>query len=371
MISAVVLGAALVNADRSSGTWTGAVEARGNYYWERSTRVFAPSLNVTLDAPNGVRVTGSYLLDMITSASVAAGLVSDVRFTERRHDGSLGLGYEFDLGDPKLLTTLSGRYSHEPDYDSYSGNFGAQLSLNDRSTVIGLNFNYMHDEVGRILRGASRAMGGRDLSNRGKVGTLNHYFLGLSWTQLVTPVLYFELGYDLTYQNGFQANTYRTVAVSGVPFAENHPRERLRNALYGKLAYYFRPTRTAIHALYRTYIDSWDIVALTPEVRIFQEVTDLATLRFRYRYYTQTNAYFQNDPSEYHLGDTYVTADPKMTRFHSHLVGGQVMLKMDFLQDTALAFAADSSIDFSFDYIWNTNRFGDGVIAQAGLRVPF
>lgn len=371
VFASCVFALAYVRADRSSGTWTGAVEARSNYYWERSTRVVAPVVHAEIDTPGGVRIQGEYLLDLITSASVGAGLISDVRFTERRHDGSLGFGYEWDLGEAKLLTTLGGRLSVEPDYTSYSGNFAAQLSLNDRATVLSFSTNIMHDDVGRVLRGSDRSMGGRNLSNRGKVGTLDHFFFSVGWTQLITPRLLFELGYDLGYLNGFQANPYRMVPVGGVSMAERHPDERVRHTVYGRLAYFFPSSRTAVHLLYRAYVDSWDIAALTPELRVFQEIGDFATLRMRYRLYTQSKASFQRNPADYVLGETLYTADPKMTAFHSHLLGGQVMLRLDFLDGSPLEFASKSTIDISFDYLWNTNRFGNGVIAQMGLRVPF
>lgn len=60
-----------------------------------------------------------------------------------------------------------------------------------------------------------------------------------------------------------------------------------------------------------------------------------------------------------------------MSAFHSNLLGFQLLLKAGFLDGTRLEALRGASIDLSFDYIWNTNRFGNGVIAEAGLRVPF
>src|SRR5579862_1045924 len=49
-ISVVLLMAAgPVMADEASGTWTGTVEARGNYFWERSTRVIVPTFKVVTE----------------------------------------------------------------------------------------------------------------------------------------------------------------------------------------------------------------------------------------------------------------------------------------------------------------------------------
>ena len=73
-------------ADAVTGTWTGAAQVRGNYYWDRSTRVLAPEIIAQLDAPQGTRMRVDYLIDSITSASIAAGALEDTRFQEVRHD---------------------------------------------------------------------------------------------------------------------------------------------------------------------------------------------------------------------------------------------------------------------------------------------
>ena len=42
-------------------------------------------------------------------ASLAAGAITDVRFTEIRHDFGLGAGYEFDMDEQQLDVSLNGR----------------------------------------------------------------------------------------------------------------------------------------------------------------------------------------------------------------------------------------------------------------------
>ena len=83
---------AFAAADESSGTWTGNLRLQGNYYWETSTRVVAPEVRGTLVSPDGVVISAGYLIDAITSASLAAGVIEDIRFTETRNQGSLSVG---------------------------------------------------------------------------------------------------------------------------------------------------------------------------------------------------------------------------------------------------------------------------------------
>src|SRR5262245_18136952 len=70
-VALVLFAAPRVQADDATGTWTGSLEGRGNYYWERSTRVVVPAAKIKLAAPNGLRVGADYLVDVITSASIA------------------------------------------------------------------------------------------------------------------------------------------------------------------------------------------------------------------------------------------------------------------------------------------------------------
>jgi hypothetical protein len=367
---ATLLGIAVatpVRADRASGTWTGAVEARGNYYWEQSTRVVAPAIHAELESPEGVRLNGHYLVDSITSASQAAGTQEDVAFTEIRHDFSLGGGYEFDLGEAQLRLDGNMDFSFEPDYRSVGAGINAALSLDQRATTLRARVFYIHDDVSEKVRG-----GPSGISDRGQVGELNGIATTLVWDQVLAPNLTAQVGYDLVYLTGFLQNAYRRIAVQGTPRDENHPGTRWRHAVSGRLAWFYRPTRTAFHAMYRAYVDSWDVSALTPEARVYQELGAFAQLRLRYRYYTQTAAYFyEANSANYTLTEQYVSADPKMSRFHSHLAGIQLLLKMEFLEGTSLHFFREASLDLNFDYIWRTNRFGNGVIAEAGFRVPF
>ncbi|UJR85289.1 DUF3570 domain-containing protein [Sandaracinus amylolyticus] len=369
---AVALLVSPARADETTGTWTGEVGVQGNYYWETSTRVVAPEVRFRLTSPDGTDVRAEYLVDSITSASLAAGVVEDIRFTETRHQVTVGTGHEFDLGEAQLRLDASTRISHEPDYLATGVTLAGTLSLAQRCTLIGMALTYIHDDVGSVVRGTQpREGGGRDLSNRGRVGQLEGFTLGLSLSQILTPQLVASFGYDLVYNWGYLQNPYRGVSIEGVVRPEEHPDERLRHSLYGRVALYVPETRTAFHALYRFYVDGWDLAAVTPEARVYQEIGDLITLRLRYRFYSQTRSFFYRAPDQYTADDPFVTNDPKMQDFSSHLVGAHARVAMEFLERTFLGFAHEGEVWFSVDYWWQSSRFGNGVIAQAGLRVPF
>jgi len=360
-------------ADRASGTTTGLLELRGDYYWETSTRVLAPSARLRLDLPDGLSLDGEYLLDSVTSASVAAGALTDSGFTERRNDASLGAAYEFDLGEAALALSLHGTFSKEPDYRSLSGSFGAALSLNDRASVLRFSLGYLHDDVGQVFRTGT---GARPDPMGGVAGSfsenLEAFTSSAGLDQVLTPTLTASVSYDFGRVSGFLASPYRRLLLAdGTRRAENHPDLRLRHTVSGRLAWYVRATHSAIHVAYRAYVDSWRIAAITPEVRLYQELGGHRTLRLRYRYYAQNRASFYKPADQYTADDTLISVDPKMCAFHSHLLGLKMMLDLSFLEHSVLESFAAATVDMNFEYIWNTNRYGDGVIASVGLRLPF
>ena len=359
-----------VRADESSGRWSGVVEARGNYYWERSTRVIAPTLSAQLDSPGGTRFNATYLVDTITSASQATGVIADVAFTEVRHEVLLGSSREFRIASLPLRLGVLGRVSREPDYLSLGGGINTALFLDQRATTLRFDLFYTHDRVSKILRGFSSDVGGgqRDI---GHLGDLDSVVLSGGIDRILSRSWTATLGYDFNALQGFLANPYRQVPVQGVLRDEKHPEQRLRHSAYFRFATYLEGSGTAIHLLGRAYVDSWDIAALTPELRIYQDLGKYVQLRGRYRHYTQTRAYFAFPNERYVDSDTHVTADPKMTRFHNHLLGGQLAWSLGFIRADSLSWLQESWLDFSFEYIWNTNRFGNGVISQLGLRTPF
>ena len=367
------------SADAVTGTFTGSVALRGNYYYEESTRVEAPALTATLESPRGVRVDGTYLIDAITSASQATGVQADKPFREIRHDIQGGLGHEFNVGKAQLDLSARGRFSKEPDYLSRGFGFAAALSFDQRNTVLRLNGYFLDDAVYRVDRFAPATRPNALVANDARfVGKLDTLSLGVAWDQALTTLSWLTLGYDLSVMEGFTANAYRSAVFQVIDTSrdkggvapEAHPDLRLRHALYGWFAHYVPATHTALRAGYRVYRDDWDITAHAPELRVYQELGPHFEVRLRYRYYTQSAASFWRKGGNI-SSDPYRTADPKMSPFLDHTFGGKLRLALGFLSHTPLQALQRAVLDFTLEYMINTNRYGNAWISQGGMLVPF
>jgi opacity protein-like surface antigen len=372
---AVIASPNVVRADEATGTWTGAVEGRANYYWERSTRVVVPAVKAQVTSPNGVRVGAGYLLDVITSASIAqTGGDSDGLFTEYRNAFNADVGKAFDLGKSELDVSLSGTYSTEDDYQSLVYGLASSLSLAEKTTKLTLLATRVQDRV------QSNADATFDKS-------LSGFTVGAGVEQVVNPRLVLMLNYQFGYLQGFLANAYRRALIGPLPYPEKHPDTRVRHAALARAAWAVPNTQTSIHVLLGGYADSWDIAALSPELRVYQQIGPDLLLSPRYRFYAQTASDFARarcgearpldapgcgPPGSYPVGWTGpITNDPKMDAFTTNTLGIGVEYRLSFLSRTVLDFAKDAWIDVGFDRYWSTSAFGSGVLGTAGGRLVF
>src|SRR5262245_53955137 len=202
------------------------VIVRGAYYREASTRVIQPMVELHRDSPSGFDVSAHFLVDAITSASIAAGTTVDNVFTEIRDEAGLRLRKRWDRSD----LTLSYKYSAESDYWSHGlgASFGQRL-WEDTATVrlsLGMTFDTM------TAKGRNPDCRPGDAE---PFCTLNALFGGISYSQVLSPVALAQVSYEAAYLEGFQGNVYRMV--SSLQRYEYLPEKRLRSAITPRIAY--------------------------------------------------------------------------------------------------------------------------------------
>jgi hypothetical protein len=364
-------------ADETTGTWTGSLEGRGNYYWERSTRVIVPTVKARLYSPNGFRIGAGYLVDAITSASIAqTGGSKDGLFTEYRHGINADVGKVIDLGTSELDLSINGTYSSEDDYKSLIYGLESSLTWNERNSKATVFVSRVQD---RVLSNADPTFD----------EDMNGVATGVGFDQVINPVTVLSLKYQFAYLQGFLGNPYRTVLVGPLPHPEQPPGDRVRNGVSGRLEWHIPSSNTSLHFMYSAYADSWNIAAITPELRVYQQIRPDLLLRARYRFYAQSAADFERKRCGEELKESAdacknipvgaypagyagpVTNDPKMAAFVTHTFGIQIDYRLSFFARTVFDFAKDSSIDFAIDRYISTSAFGSGVIGTVGGRLLF
>jgi hypothetical protein len=343
--AALALGAGQAFAD-------GEVTVRGAYYKERSTRVQQPMVDARFDVGTSGELAAYFLVDSITSASVAAGM-DGAPFTETRYEQ--GASYLQRLGDFRVGGGY--RISDEPDYQSGFVNLRGEADLAQKNTTLGARLAQGWDSIGN--------QNGTGIGERLKQ-ELGTTLVSLSVTQVLSRVVVVGITYDASYLSGYLGNPYRTVIVGGDKQREQVPDSRLRHAVFGSVRGFVVPTRTTLWGGYRFYRDDWGIQAHAPEVRITQEIVPRLDLRLRYRYYRQTSADFAQEV--YDRPQAFVTDDPKLAGFSGHSLGAQLGSDLSVLGIGGTM--ARARIEALFEYVTQTSRFGNAVVGQFALTVP-
>ncbi|MSP61057.1 MAG: DUF3570 domain-containing protein [Myxococcales bacterium] len=362
---------------------------RGNYWRDRNTRVVAPEMEFSKELPTGTIVGGGYLLDAITSASVAAGVLSDQPFTELRNQIGAHLGQRIG----PVTVTGSYRYSTEGDYWSHTGGGTVAADLWKKNTTLAASYVYGHADAARRIGPGGFV----------PVGHLKSHFLILSGTQVLSRLALLDLSVELNRlgdegdPKSFQANPYRTVKVCGTPQLEVVPGERNRLAATAGLRLAVPVKMGALRYLaayfkLRYYRDDWSVTALSPEVRTYARLGPIE-LRFTGRYHTQTAAsFYPHEPDgqpkinpEYtdkecsginFKNRTNYTGDAKLSEFSSVFVEARVQFPLSFLDFRGMPlgrFLGEGQLALSYGHYANDRgahlQFGDAEVA--GLEMIF
>jgi len=352
------------------------VVVRGAYYREASTRVIQPIVEVERESPSGIDVGAHFLVDAITSASIAAGTAIDNVFTEVRDEVGLRVRMRWARSD----ATIAYRYSAESDYWSH----GIGVSYGRR----------FWGDTGAVRLSAGR--GFDTMSARGRTPEcrpgmsavtcpLDTWYAGVNYTQILSPVWLAQVSYELAYLDGFQGNLYRAVPNFGY---EVVPDKRLRHAAAARTAYYFPQTGTGVQLFYRHYwdafpggdgvsaLDPWALRAETVEGRVYQEVTPNLEVRLLFRYHWQNHAQFWCDavaiPGCYAPGSTYYSTDPKLGPLTTKYPELKVVWEAGAMRDLPFfRWFAGGSFEVSYGYFLQTTSFGGAHLLQAGYRLPY
>gem|GEM_PF-465564 len=367
---ASVLWGLLVWVVTTDGTASGddRISVRGIYYREASTRIVEPMVSVSKDLPEGIDVGAHYLLDAVTSASVAQGATQDEIFTERRHEAGLSGGYR--LGATRVGAGF--RYSREPDYDSRTLFLNLQHEVWGRTGVVSAVFAKNDDHI----------------ETRMIDHTLDVWFGGIGYTQALSPVALAQVLYETSWLDGYQANPYLDTPNRGRPMV---PTKRWRHVLGARMAYYISDLNVGLQGFYRFYVDRgpltdnynpepWGLQGHTTEARAYWMVHRNVELRFSYRLHVQSPADFWCNSSGLAGGSSecygpisrFHSADVKYGDLTTQIPQLNVWWQLHVFRGIPfLGWFSEGAAELSYGRLFQSARYGDAHLLQAGYSLPF
>ena len=260
--------------------------------------VLTPSVAGHVENPIlGWSIDGSYLVDVISAASVDIISTASRRWTEVRQAGELR--GSFKPGD--VGGAVQSSVSSEPDYFAYAAGATLTRDFNDRNLTILVGYGYGHDTIGRT---------GTPFS------VYSHSFSHQKITAAVTLLLdrrtVVALSADVAVERGDQSKPYRYVPLFAPSVAPSVPAgatldlvTRLRSAgavleqlplardrfgITARLARRFSGATARLEG--HAYGDSWGLVAISGDGRALFDWGRRWSLGPHLRYYVQSPVSF-------------------------------------------------------------------------------
>jgi hypothetical protein len=251
-------------------------------------------------------------VDIVTAASTDA---LDVVSTASRDNEAVNVDIysTFEETSDRRFTLHWGGHIEEPLRSATLG-LQASIDLADDNAVFAVSADGIVDFVDQVQ------FTGYDPGQTQRfTGTVN-----ASLSQLLSATTIAAVSYGLTGQAGLLQTPWNSVPITGGDrVGDLFPHTRMRHAIVGRIAQAIPDTRTFLAAQYRLYIDSFGVLAHTPEANVTQYLGDVVSLRVSYRYHTQTAVSFWSSllPTGYDLLLPR-TADSDLAALDAHEIGG-------------------------------------------------
>ena len=274
-------------------------QGSGNPFLDESLTVIEPVVLFTYNVSEDTTWFGKASYDWVSSASIER--LSNFP-TQSGASGDFYVGAEFGARTrTNEHWVLGGRAGASFEYDYFSAHIGADATWRriDDDATVSFNLNAYFDTVD-IIRFNGAEEGSDDRTT---------FAAGVVWNQVLGPRAAGDIGLTVSSQSGFLETAYNAVVLEdpglspnpnlfnqarGIEVTEEVPDSRLRTALHGGVRYSLGEGR-AVELRGRVYSDDWGITAYDIEPRYYQALGDRHLLRFRYRFYTQSEADFFAD----------------------------------------------------------------------------
>ena len=331
--------------------------------------VLTPSVTGHVENPTaGWAVDGSYLVDVISAASIDIVSTASRRWEEVRQGGHIKASYKpGDWGG-----AAEGSLSSEPDYLAYAGGGYLTRDFDERNLSLILGYGYGHDLIGRT---------GTPFSVFSH--SFNHHALTLGMTKVIDRRTTLALTFDLKFENGDQSKPYRYIPLfsaaeaASVPVGaslaqvnqlrlaqsvnESLPLSRQRFALTAHFSHRFDASTARLENM--IYDDSWSTKGFMSDGHLLFDVAPRWTLGPHLRYYVQSAASFwklayvgSNDSVP-----TYRTGDRELGPLMNLTGGGNVRWALGSksrIDAWVIGASFDATYTGFFDDLYITHRIG-------------
>ncbi len=347
------------------------------YFDNFQVSVIYPNFSLTRHVSESTSITGRYLVDLISAASIRSsspnttsagtnnseggeddrpvspkvdavtaasgrGTVSGPGGTSTATNFADDVRNEFGLGATQLIPdgtfSLNGLYSKEHDYSSATIAGTVSRNFAEKNTMLEFGFVRSWDRVFPVTKDWTRDV---------NVETANATFSQILSQRLVT-----EFIFSYTNTNGQLADVYRYIKIpsgdSTMHVDPVHPYSRQRRALANKTVFRLNKL-SSLMVGYRYYWDTWDVRSNTLSGLYQRHVTQYTTLGIGVRTYSQSQAFFFK--SQYLTPQKYMTADAKLDKMFSTEL--EFKLTLDGGDDRDyLPFLQDDRVQYNFSLNW-------------------
>lgn len=285
------------------------------YFDNFDVNVIYPSFSLTRTVGENTSITGRYLVDMITAASIKSnsgtsfgknvGDGTNVFHESQKNEGryqsvdavtaasSVGGGEfsgpsfdevrnEYNIGITQLIGNgiffINGIHSNESDYTSntIAGTFEQYFAKNDASFQLGLVRSW--DQVYPKTKNWTK--------------NKNVITVSANFSQVISQSLILQLLGSYTQNSGLLADVYQQVTLTnGLNIDPVHPDLRIRKASALKIKYRISSI-SSLGIGYRYYWDSWDIKSNTIDINYMRYLSKKTILDLGFRTYSQSRAFF-------------------------------------------------------------------------------
>ncbi len=351
------------------------------YFDNFQVTVIYPNFSLTRHVSESTSITGRYLVDLISAASIRAGngsgtnspgtapggefegegddkisqKVDVVTMASGRSSGGGTAGgagqpikiaddirNEFGLGVTQLIPrgtfSLNGLSSREHDYSSQTIAGTISQNFAEKNTTLEFGFVRSWDKVFPVTKNWTRPV---------NVETANATFSQILSTRLLTQFIF-----SYTNTDGQLADVYRTINIASgdsvIQYDPVHPYSRQRRAVADHFIYRLSPL-SSITMGYRYYWDSWDIRSHTLSGLYQRHLSRFTTLGVGLRGYLQNAAFFFKE--KYIVPEQYMTADSKLDKTYSTEL--ELRLTVDGGDgQTFLPYLDNENIQYNFSLNW-------------------